>query len=184
MRIRLSNERPTLHLRLWAKANIKPTQTGERTKQGQAAACVSQRARARDGQILDWDAAKCVSVLASRQRNSTETLRSTGVESGLVFPRVINISPEFLRERLISGRIFCSKHCRFGRSWVNRTAVFYCKSPCGTKMGRDKERAPENSLDRTSKWKMWLKSELSFSWQLCSPLASLLLLITKLHILV
>lgn len=45
MRVRLRNKRPTLHLTLRAKANIKPAQTGERTKQGQAAACVSERER-------------------------------------------------------------------------------------------------------------------------------------------
>lgn len=183
MRIRLSNERPTLHLWLWAKANIKPTQTSERTKQGQAAACVSQRESKRWTDIGLERSQVCISPgFPSTKPNRNAAIHRCWVRS--CFLCVINISPEFLRQRLISGRIFCSKRCRFGRSWVNRTAVFYCKSPRGTKMGRDKERAPENSLDRTLKWKMWLKSELSFSWQLCSPLASLLLLITKLHILV
>lgn len=61
---------------------------GERTKQGQAGACVSEweRERERDGQISDWDVAKCVSVLAFHQtKTETESSESTGVESSLVF---------------------------------------------------------------------------------------------------
>lgn len=78
MRVR----RPMLQSALRAKANIKPTQTCERTKQGQAAACVSESEREMDRfWIGTWP-----SAYQSWQLNPTETLRSAGVESGLVFP--------------------------------------------------------------------------------------------------
>ncbi len=80
MRVRLSNERPTLHSVLRAKANIKPTQTGESTKQGQAAACASEREREMDIYLIGTGP----SAYQSWQLNPTETLRSTGVELGIV----------------------------------------------------------------------------------------------------
>ncbi len=81
MRVRLSNERPTLHSVLRAKPNIKPTQMGERTKQGQAAACASKSELEMDRYRIGTRP----SAYQFWQLNPTETLRSTGVESGLVF---------------------------------------------------------------------------------------------------
>lgn len=84
MRVRLRNKRPTLHLTLRAKANIKPTQTGERTKQGQAAACVSEREREMDRYWIGTQPNVYQSWLPVNETQQKES-RSAGVESGLVF---------------------------------------------------------------------------------------------------
>lgn len=77
MRVR----RPMLQSALRAKANIKPTQTCERTKQGQAAACTSESELEMDRYWIGTGPR----AYQSWQLNPKETLRSTVVESGLVF---------------------------------------------------------------------------------------------------
>jgi len=72
MRVRLRNKRPTLHFNATSQSQHQ-TNTNRRENKTRASSGPRLRERARDGQILDWDAAKCVSVLASSQQNPTET---------------------------------------------------------------------------------------------------------------